>query len=644
MKRTARLAVTLALPFVAAAGCRARAPSVHATAPVTDAGTPAPADAIVRAVTPPRGGGIVLLDFDGRHRAVVADDDAGALQLVDLASRTVVSTTPLGGAPGQILLAPDGTLFVAVRDAARVVALRFVEDGTTRERARHPTGGEPYGLALALTEHGATLLVTTIAEPRIEALSAEGLAPVFATPLPRNPRGVVVASGRAFVAHATGSTLSVVDLGAETRGTARAVALDTLERRRDFGMTLVTKAPMPMKRTALPEVRVTMKRTANQSFGLAVVEGDVLVPETLVLTGPKDAIPSGYGAVEQSTLGTHVPFVARVRVDGEKLANDKMSGPNDRACFEAKAECIVPRAVVEDGGELYVACIDADEVLVVDPARDAEHAPDCQKTLAARVRIPVTSPTAVAVDGASIVAFSAFTRTLTIAPRAGGAPVTIAMPGGPPVSAAFAEGRHLFPESGDPRIAQNGRACASCHVEGRDDGIVWPTPRGKRQTPMLAGRLEGTAPYGWSGEHPTLAAHIASTLKNLEGTGLPPHETDALAAYVTGMKAATRRAEPSAEVARGEAIFESDEAGCSSCHVPAARFTDGETHALFGKTPFDTPSLAYVGQTAPYFHDGRFATLEALVDGCEDPPTRMGKTKHLDAEGRRALVAYLRSL
>ena len=39
---------------------------------------------------------------------------------------------------------------------------------------------------------------------------------------------------------------------------------------------------------------------------------------------------------------------------------------------------------------------------------------------------------------------------------------------------------------------------------------------------------------------------------------------------------------------------------------------------------FKTPSLFYISDTAPYFHDGSVATLEQLVEGNND---RVGKTK-----------------
>ena len=56
---------------------------------------------------------------------------------------------------------------------------------------------------------------------------------------------------------------------------------------------------------------------------------------------------------------------------------------------------------------------------------------------------------------------------------------------------------------------------------------------------------------------------------------------------------------------------------------------------------FRTPSLVGLGGTAPYFHDGSVATLEALLDINAD---RMGRTSHLDGEARAALLAFLRTL
>jgi hypothetical protein len=74
-------------------------------------------------------------------------------------------------------------------------------------------------------------------------------------------------------------------------------------------------------------------------------------------------------------------------------------------------------------------------------------------------------------------------------------------------------GRALFYSAIDPVITDpdGGVACASCHDEGRTDGLTWNFTGEARQTPSLAGGLFGTAPYGWMGEIPPVGEVAART-------------------------------------------------------------------------------------------------------------------------------------
>ena len=56
---------------------------------------------------------------------------------------------------------------------------------------------------------------------------------------------------------------------------------------------------------------------------------------------------------------------------------------------------------------------------------------------------------------------------------------------------------------------------------------------------------------------------------------------------------------------------------------------------------FLVPSLRYVGASAPYYHDGRYADLEQLIVAADG---KMGHTKHLSESDVHALAAYLRTL
>src|SRR5262249_10527016 len=116
-------------------------------------------------------------------------------------------------------------------------------------------------------------------------------------------------------------------------------------------------------------------------------------------------------------------------------------------------------------------------------------------------------------------------------------------------------GRELFHAVGDARISFDGRACASCHPDGRDDALTWATPEGPRRSASLAGRLEGTAPYAWSGTGRDLKHHLEHTFERLNGQGLRSIELDGLVAYIRALKPPLSTRQRDAEVARGEQIF-----------------------------------------------------------------------------------------
>jgi cytochrome c peroxidase len=202
---------------------------------------------------------------------------------------------------------------------------------------------------------------------------------------------------------------------------------------------------------------------------------------------------------------------------------------------------------------------------------------------------------------------------------------------------SYRAGRTLFYRSNDPRIAGDGIACASCHPDGGDDGLTWSTPEGPRQTPALAGRVHGTAPYGWTRNMGTLPEYVGSTVERLGGSGLSGDELAALASFVERMPAPAVVATAD-DVSRGRRVFEAS--GCSDCHRDVLG-TDHLAHEVGGGAAFDTPSLRFVGRSAPYFHDGRYPSLDALLS---DPTSEMGRTAAISADDRRALASFLESL
>ena len=115
------------------------------------------------------------------------------------------------------------------------------------------------------------------------------------------------------------------------------------------------------------------------------------------------------------------------------------------------------------------------------------------------------------------------------------------------------------------------------------------------------------------------------------------------------------------------ALFNSEKVGCNGCHS-GELFTDfgiynigldeysadpgleRKTHNPEDNGKFKTPTLRNIELTAPYMHDGRFQSLEEVVDFLND-----GGKSHaskdarihplqLSAEEKAYLVAFLRTL
>jgi cytochrome c peroxidase len=251
-------------------------------------------------------------------------------------------------------------------------------------------------------------------------------------------------------------------------------------------------------------------------------------------------------------------------------------------------------------------------------------------------------------------------------------------------------GQQLFYAAQDRHLSASGLACASCHVDGRDDGRTWLGQGAMRQTPALAGRdIAHTAPYGWNGAYEKLEDYIAFTIRSrLRGGGLKDDDLKALTRYVREGLPAVRRpaAAMDGAVARGDALFHSDAVGCASCHPSDGAFSDGAAHdvgsvgrreieaqalklmseavtvrgvastGIFlgtrkpsatpqwrAKVPraLDTPSLLGAGLTAPYLHDGSAKTLDEVLAKLSD---HMGAVSPLSARERADLIAYVETL
>jgi cytochrome c1 len=107
----------------------------------------------------------------------------------------------------------------------------------------------------------------------------------------------------------------------------------------------------------------------------------------------------------------------------------------------------------------------------------------------------------------------------------------------------------------------------------------------------------------------------------------------------------------SAAAQRGQAVFQSEKAGCSKCHS-GTYFTDGEVHDVgLGSSRdayegYNTPSLVGVFNRVRLLHDGRGKSLERVLSGPDAPHDPINVTgKGALSESELAdLIEYLKAL
>jgi cytochrome c peroxidase len=220
----------------------------------------------------------------------------------------------------------------------------------------------------------------------------------------------------------------------------------------------------------------------------------------------------------------------------------------------------------------------------------------------------------------------------------------------------IAKGRALF---NDVKLSGDGNwSCASCHPNrGHTNNKTYVglnvvpdgDPNG-RSTPTLWGAGTRQA-FSWAGTAPSLQANIRGIIVNRMKGKEPSADTlQALEAYVRSLgypqnsnlnADGSPSATAPAAAKRGYAVFV--RAGCQACHLPPS-FDKKDVEDVLSGGKFKIPSLRVVSDTAPYFHDGRFATLEEAMRYMWSYLQKAGTTETLTEDDLRDLLEFLRIL
>ncbi|MBD80714.1 MAG: cytochrome-c peroxidase [Crocinitomicaceae bacterium] len=274
--------------------------------------------------------------------------------------------------------------------------------------------------------------------------------------------------------------------------------------------------------------------------------------------------------------------------------------------------------------------------------------------------------------------------------------------------ARVALGKKLF---FDPILSRTGKiSCGSCHkrelafTDGQKFSEGVDGRLGFRNSPTLVNLLWSPI-FMWDGGPQTLEAQVRLPLENHDEMDLnivevisrlnqnaeyvelfqaafeqapgPIRLAEAIAIYERTLISANsnfdkfeyqgnKQALSSLEL-KGRSLFNSEKFQCKQCHVPPlftnyefinnGTFIPGQDSGRYrvtlhfpDKGKFKVPSLRNIDITSPYMHDGRFTTLEEVVDfyasggaGFSTQDMRITQ-KDITSDERQALVAFLKSL
>ncbi len=619
-------------------------------------------------------GGTMMVTRDG-SRAVVSDPDRDRIVQVDLAKATILSDTPLdpGDEPGRLVEDAAGRVHVALRHGGALLTL----DAAGAISFRRAACAEPRGLAYdAVTD----VVHVACAGGELVTFPAAGGAAVRALRLERDLRDVIVKGNQLLVTRfRTAEILTLDQTGAVTNR-----AVPPTVPRHDFGGPLASggggglgsgEAPPPLggggqfnapastawRTIALADGRLVMSHQrrvksmldSDQPGGYGGNCGGGPVEDAVSVVGA-DGIPRATARIGRGAL----PVDIAASRSGDKIAvvtagsrmvtvvptialdapdEDRCDPPDPQPCDGSGSGSgtttnPVPPSGMGGGGadpKMGGCCEDKDR----DGRCDDDGGDDEDMGSSHRLGPPTSLGWT---PGGDLVIFYPEAPALIVRAAGGAVSHRINLPG----SAYNDPGRNVFHQQ--TRI---GLACASCHPEGRDDGVVWDFARdGKRRTQSLAGSILQRAPYHWTGDENTLPVLLDDVFaKRMSGGVLTTAQKAALGPWLERVPAPAPGSGDPAAIARGNAIFETPSVGCVSCHN-GKLMTNNQRFNVGTGGLFKVPSLLGVGARAPFLHDGCAATLMDRFATCAGAPGVHGDTSKLTTAQLNDLVQYLDSL
>lgn len=547
--------------------------------------------------TPPAVTGGTLAITPNGQRAIAADPDRGAVHVVELPSGAVRAVIRADQEPGRVVISADSrTAYVALRAGGAVLV---VDALIGRAVGRIATCPSPRGLALDAEDsrlHVACLggkLITHDTTDHSRVRTVE-VAPDL--------RDVIVDGDELLVSQFRASRLHRIDAQ---------------------GRVVATHGPQ-LERTHVPSVAWRTVKAANGHIYMLHQAARPAVTRARPVPRPgQPPQPAYYAPAPVCGGGLYTTAVTELDRHGEVV----------ETTFFEQAVLAVDLAV------------DDERYVLVAPGAVPSAAPGGLRSVMARP-LGVESPLCFT-DAASL-GEGSFS---SVAVGPGGTiylfrntdPALMTLNGGlvaelpGPVNDDI--GHNLF------HVSQGtGLACASCHPEGSDDGIVWDfSDIGLRRTQDIRGGISNTAPFHWEQDIHDLRDLVVEVMVGRMGGDMPLlSDIEEMGHWMDALH--VPRVEPigGGDAEAGAQIFNDPMVGCAGCHN-GPRYSDGIAYDIGKGVVLETGTLIGISRRPRLMHDGCANSLAERFDPACGGVSH-GRTEHLTGHQLDDLIAFLRTL
>ena len=240
-----------------------------------------------------------------------------------------------------------------------------------------------------------------------------------------------------------------------------------------------------------------------------------------------------------------------------------------------------------------------------------------------RIKLEGNGPRGLTTIGSKVYAsmyFSDALCELDVNPEIRPAPKSIPLGPKHPLTKAR-KGEIFFNDAG--LCFQQWQSCASCHPDGRMDGLNWDLLNDGMGNPKSAKSMvlaHVTPPVMITGVRATAEVAVRAGIRFIQFAVRPEEDAVCIDEYLKSLKPVPSpylvngQLTPAAK--RGQKLFVSQ--GCAKCHsgpyhTDLKKYDVGTGTGREKGLKFDTPGLREVWRTGPWLYDGRAATMEEVL-------------------------------